>query len=147
MVIGKRDYLFFAVAAALVIADQIAKSFVRSIGDHVLVISGFFDIAYIKNTGATFGFFPGSSFVVAVFSVAVIIFFLVYYRKLPGVWYVTLGSGLILGGAIGNLIDRLFLGHVVDFIDFSFWPAFNIADSGIVVGTILVMFYFLMYRD
>lgn len=100
-----------------------------------------FQVTYVTNSGAAFGLFPGWSSVFIVIAIVVIVALVWYYLQLSdGEWLVQVALGLQLGGALGNLIDRLrFGGSVVDFIDLSFWPlrnwpVFNIADSSIVVG-------------
>jgi len=100
-----------------------------------------FRITHIINSGAAFGIFPdqGNFFIVVAAIVALAI--VLYYRYLPdGQWLVRLSLGLQLGGAIGNLIDRLRFGHVVDFIDIGFWPIFNVADISIVGGVALLAY-------
>jgi signal peptidase II len=83
--------------------------------------------------------------VIAVIVVAAIIF---YYRHLPtGQWWIKVSLGLQLGGALGNLLDRLRQGYVIDFIDFKIWPVFNLADSSIVVGVAILAYYLLRERD
>lgn len=103
-----------------------------------------FRLTYVKNTGAVFGLFPGASNFFVIVSVIVIGALLIYYRQLPdGQLLVRIALGLQLGGAVGNLVDRLRHGFVIDFIDLNFWPmhnwaVFNLADSSIVAGVILL---------
>jgi signal peptidase II len=103
-----------------------------------------FHITHVTNTGAVFGLFPGAGSFFVVVSAVVIVALLIYYRQLPdGQLLVRIALGLQLGGAVGNLVDRLRLGSVVDFIDLNFWPmhnwaVFNLADSSIVTGVILL---------
>jgi signal peptidase II len=106
-----------------------------------------FAITYTTNTGAAFGLFPNGSVFFVVIAVAVVVAILVYHRQLAThQWLLRLSLGLQLGGAVGNLLDRLTRGHVVDFIHFKFWPVFNMADSCIVVGVAL-MAYFLLKEE
>ena len=102
----------------------------------------------MPNKGAAFGLFPGQSLFLTIVALLSIILLLAYalviYRHYP-LFYNGLGGvalGLILGGATGNLIDRLRFGEVTDFIDFTVWPAFNIADSALSIGAILVVYFF-----
>ncbi len=143
----KRDWLFFAVAVVLIAVDRISKLMAGSIEQPIVVIKGILNLELVKNTGASFGMFPGSSFAIALLSIAIICFLLFFYRKLPEAWYLAVASGLLIGGTFGNLIDRLFFGYVVDFISFSFWPAFNFADSGIVSGTLIILAHYVLKRD
>jgi signal peptidase II len=108
-------------------------------------LSPIFRLTYVTNSGAAFGLFQGWSSVFIVIAIVVIVALVWYYLQLSdGEWLVQLALGLQLGGAVGNLIDRLrFGGSVVDFIDLNFWPLkrwpiFNIADSSIVVGVSLL---------
>lgn len=133
--------------------DQLSKEWVsRSLayGGEVPVISGFFHITHVRNPGAAFGILATSPepvrlfffFGVTLFAIGLIFSF---YRKLaPGDRFAALSLGMILGGAVGNLIDRVRYGEVVDFLHFRLWggytwPDFNLADSFIVVGVILLV--------
>jgi signal peptidase II len=142
-----RDLIPVGVALAVVIVDQLTKLWVMTnfaLHEQLTVISGFFNLVYITNTGAAFGFLAGDKtwlrqiFFVGVSCAALIVIALAYkhLKKQSGIF--VYGLGLIAGGAIGNLIDRLRFGSVVDFLDFYLgtyhWPAFNVADSAITVG-------------
>ncbi len=141
--------VFPLTALVVVAADQLSKAWVRTnlaFGQSLFEV-GFFQITRVHNTGAAFGLFPAHSFaltIVALVSVAAILFYALFiHRRFPFLDN-TLGRvvlGLVLGGATGNLIDRLRFGYVIDFIDFRVWPAFNIADSAIVVGAILFAYF------
>lgn len=150
-----RQYVvFFLTALLLVIADQLIKHFIRenlAVGQS-LWSWGIFEIARVPpNTGAAFGLFPDQTFILVIVSCTGISFILVYaflmYRRYPfldnGLSRVALG--LILGGTIGNLIERVqYLlgrsGGVTDFIHVGWWPPFNLADSAVVVGIILFIY-------
>jgi signal peptidase II len=150
----KKSYFIFSLtAAAVLICDQVTKFFVNSrmlLHDSLPVIGGFFNITYVKNPGAAFGFLAGAHplfravFFICV-TVAAIILILYYIRKSSNTDpLLTASLSLILGGAVGNLIDRIRFGEVVDFLDVYVgsyhWPAFNIADSAISVGAIILVF-------
>ncbi len=142
-----QDVLFFLIALLVVAADQLSKVWIRSnlhAGQSILEL-GFFRLTYVHNTGAAFGLFQGKSFPLTIIAsigiVAILACALFAYRRYP-ILDSKLGKsalGLILGGTAGNLIDRLNpnLKGVTDFIDIGIWPAFNIADSAIVVGVII----------
>ena len=142
-----------AAALLTLVADQIRKYLVLAnlnpgqSWNPVASLTPWVSITHVTNTGAAFGLFPdqGSLFVViAVIVVAAIIF---YYRHLPaGQWWIKVSLGLQLGGALGNLLDRLRLGYVIDFIDFKIWPVFNMADSAIVIGVTILAYYLLRDR-
>jgi len=136
----------FSLTALLVAAaDQLSKIWIRSNLDvaQSLPEIGLFRITRIHNTGAAFGLFQDQSFsltIVAFIGIVVILFFaLSVSRRFPllDTKLVKPALGLVLGGTIGNLVDRLRFGYVTDFIDIGIWPTFNIADSAVTVGVIL----------
>jgi signal peptidase II len=142
-----RDIIPVGVAALVIIIDQLTKLWIMTnfaLYEQQNVIPGLFDLVYVTNTGAAFGFLAGSKnllrqlFFVGVAIVALVVIVYAYgHLKKQGKIFVY-ALGLIGGGAIGNLIDRLRFGSVVDFLDFYLgsyhWPAFNAADSAITVG-------------
>jgi len=150
----KKRYSFtFAVVACLVLLDQVTKFFISSnmcVHDSFPVIDGLFNITYIRNTGAAFGFLANASPMVRSFfligvTIAVILLIIYYIWKIKAEEkFFTFPLSLILAGAVGNLIDRVRFGDVVDFLDFYIssyhWPAFNIADSAISIGAIILFF-------
>ena len=146
------------IAGLVVVVDQITKLIVLNslpLFHSIQIIPGFFNLTHIHNPGGAFGFLSnnGSSIQRYVFlfasSVAVGLV-LYFYNKTPQS-YVLLSSGfaLIIGGALGNLIDRIRMGKVVDFLDFHIgslhWPAFNVADSAVSIGMIIFVFH-LIFR-
>lgn len=132
----------FGLAIAVLVFDQLSKFIVTKYVDKSIpVINSFFHIVNTHNTGAGFGMLTGQNTVLIFISAIVFGAILFYYDKLPGSRIANCSIGLILGGIIGNLIDRIRLGYVVDFIDFSIWPSFNIADSAITIGAILLIIY------
>ncbi len=148
----------FTVSTLIILLDQFTKHIVQSLlvpGVPVPVIKGFFYLTLVYNRGAAFGLFQGSTSIfifVSLMCIFAIIFFLrrnIFLLKFFGLdigqWGIRLSLGLILGGAFGNLIDRLRYSYVVDFLDFHVWPAlnlawpaFNLADSAITVGGVIV---------
>jgi len=140
-----RSVVFFLAALLIVTADQLSKTWIRTnlaVGQSIPEV-GFLRLTHVTNTGSAFGLFQGQTFllaIVALVSVVVLLLYaLLFYRRFPFLdnWLTWVGLSSILGGTVGNLIDRLRLGHVTDFIDFGFWPAFNLADSAVVVGVII----------
>jgi signal peptidase II len=109
---------------------------------------GFLRITYVWNTGTAFSLFQDQGGPLTVFSLVAVFALYFIYRSLeaPNIW-VRMAFGLLLGGAFGNLTDRLREGHVIDFIDVGPWPVFNIADSSIVVGIAVLFLYFWMNSD
>ena len=146
---GKWQNVVFSLAALLVVvADQLSKMWIRSNLDveQSLPETGFFRLTHVQNTGAAFGLFQDQSFILAIVALVGIIVLIVYalliYRYFPFLDNLLCKSalGLVLGGTVGNLIDRVRLGYVTDFIDVGIWPSFNIADSAIVVGIIVFVY-------
>jgi signal peptidase II len=133
------------VAAAAAAGDQLTKAIVSSrlgLGDAVEVI-GPFTIHHVRNTGIAFGLFSdATSIVIALTAVAIaalVAFFARSARRHP---LLPVAVGFVLGGSVSNLADRLRLGHVTDFLDLDYWPAFNLADTFIVVGVGLLFVCF-----
>lgn len=142
----------FLIAAAVVALDQLTKWLVAkeiALNDSIPVIPGLFRLTHVQNRGAAFGIFDDSptQFKIAVlilFSlVAMVVIAALLWKNSHAVSATGVGLALVLGGAIGNLWDRLVNGYVVDFLDVYIrsyhWPAFNVADSAIVVGAFLLM--------
>jgi signal peptidase II len=140
--------LLAAVALLVFCADQVTKAIVtRALGQGnvVVILGGAAQLEYARNTGAAFSLFRSGGGLFAVIAIVVSAGILVYYRSTAGgPFLVRLALGCILGGALGNLVDRVRLGYVVDFIDFRWWPVFNVADSCIVVGVLLLVLHSLM---
>lgn len=113
------------------------------------IISSFFSIVYIRNTGAAWGFFSNGTIALAILSIVFLIFIIKYILDLKEINKIdTFSYGLLIGGIIGNLIDRLIRNYVVDFLSFKFFsysfPVFNIADCFIVVSIILICVMYLL---
>ena len=140
--------IFFIIALLVVIADQLTKLWIRAtlaIGQSIPE-TGFFQLTHIQNTGAAFGLFRDQSLYLTVIAflgaIMLILYFLVirYHIRLLDNRLSKIAMGLVLGGTVGNLIDRLRFGRVTDFIDPGFFPIFNVADSAITIGVILVIY-------
>ena len=141
----KRVPLVPLLAIAVLVLDQFTKWLVASnlaVNQPVYPIpalSGIVGLTYVTNSGVAFGLFKEAGTFFIVIAVIVITVLVLYLRTLPkDQRLVRLALGLQLGGAFGNLFDRLRLGYVIDFVDFKFWPIFNLADSAIVVGVVLL---------
>jgi signal peptidase II len=152
--------LFFIPALLVILLDQISKVIViRTMPVHKAypVINGLFDLVHVRNRGIAFGLMnrPDSHFstylLMAATIVAVLLLLFWFTRLTKEERGVTLGLSLILGGALGNLIDRVRLGEVIDFLDFYIgpyhWPAFNVADTAITVGTLCLVLNLLFSRS
>jgi signal peptidase II len=143
----RRDLLFFATAAVILALDQLTKHVVRATLERGEAFPESWPVRFVHvtNTGAAFGILQEQNVFLVVTTVVGVVAILVYY------WYppfehaiMTVAVGMLLGGAIGNLSDRLRLGEVTDFIDFPRYPSFNVADSSIVVGVAALVILFLL---
>lgn len=130
--------ILLVVAAFVLLADQLTKIWIRgalSLGDSIPVIKDVFHLTYVKNPGAIFGLFPDRQLLFLITALVTIVFIIFYYSRIEDSQrLVKIALGLELGGALGNLIDRVIYGRVTDFLDFHIWPVFNIADSAIIIG-------------
>ena len=133
----------------IVFADQWSKHVVENylyLGQSVPIITDVFHITLLRNPGALFGFMPGGRWffiVITIISLAIMALLMIEIPR--GKTFMKVGMTLIIGGALGNLIDRVRFGYVIDFIDFRFWPVFNIADTALVVGAVFFLYEFITY--
>ena len=133
----------FVLTASLVfILDRISKIYISVLlhpQKSYPIIKNFFHLTLVENKGAAFGFLPGYlPLFMAVSLLTIIIILFLHFQKKIKARSADLSLGLILGGTLGNLYDRLFHGAVIDFLDFRFWPVFNLADSAITTGVIIL---------
>ena len=140
----KKNIIFYSAALAVVFLDQLIKFLVRQniqLGQSIPIIKNVFHLTYVANTGSAFGLFKGLNIFFVLFSIIVIIGIFYYLKKIiKEDKKLQLAVGLLLGGTIGNLVDRLAFGAVIDFLDFRIWPVFNIADTAVTVSIILLIF-------
>jgi signal peptidase II len=148
------NMLWILIIVLITVLDQITKLLVTKYieyGEKIPIIKNFFFLTYHENTGAAWGILPnGRYFFIAITILLSIV--MIYYLFKTNNKYYKVSLTLILGGAIGNLIDRITKGKVVDFLDFYFgsynFPTFNVADSSIVIGTFLLAFFILLiYKE
>ena len=145
---------FVALVIGIIIAafDQLIKYFVseylQPVGT-VSVIDNLFSLTYVENRGVAFGMFSDMRWLFVAVTVALIIFILVYmFKKRPREKVFYISTALIIGGGIGNLIDRIFYGYVIDYLSLSFFPPVcNFADYCITAGTVILMIYLLFFSD
>jgi signal peptidase II len=134
------------VALAVILLDQVTKALVvanLALYEQwapVEALRPYFTLTYIQNTGAAFGLLPNGGWFFVAVAVLVSGLIVYFYRTMPDqTWLIRAALGLQLGGGLGNLVDRIQRGYVVDFLDFKFWPVFNVADSALVVGVIALL--------
>jgi len=139
--------LLLTIAAALFVSDLLTKILAVSRltpGEPVSIIGDVVRLTLVRNPGAAFSMATGMTWLLTLIAVAVVVGVVRIGRTLRSLWW-AIGLGLVLGGALGNLVDRLFRspgplqGHVVDFVSVGWWPVFNVADSSVVCGAILLV--------
>ena len=140
-----------SISSLVLIVDRLTKYILfrnLSEGESVKVVPGFFHITLVLNSGAAFGLFKGRSLFFTVSTILVIIFICLYvWRGGCKDLLVLTALSLILGGAVGNLIDRVLFGYVIDFLDFRIWPVFNIADASITIGAFILAIRLIRLRS
>ncbi|MBE6036745.1 MAG: signal peptidase II [Clostridiales bacterium] len=137
--------IYMIVILLWVALDQYSKYLVRtgmSLGETIPLLEDIFHLTYVNNYGAAFGIFQGKQVFLIIFTLIALVGIAVYLftqrKKLN--WYLLLAMALVVGGGIGNLIDRIVFGYVVDFLDFRLWsPVFNVADVGVCCGCALMI--------
>ena len=137
--------LFLIVAALVVTLDQLSKLWIDANRPQIEFLPGFLSLVYVENSGAIFGLIANQTELLIALGIAGSIIILVFIYYFPPATIVgMLSFALILSGAVGNLIDRIRLGYVIDFLSIQLfrWPAFNIADAATVVGIFTLIYYF-----
>lgn len=141
------DIIICLVTVILVVSvDRLTKVFFSTIlhlGESLPVIRNVFHFSLVHNTGIAFGLFKDNNFVffvIPVIAIGLLVYNIYYYHKVGELDRLYIAAfSMILGGAVGNLIDRMTLGYVVDFLDFRVWPVFNAADSAITIGAFIIL--------
>ena len=140
---GKKNIFIFSTALIIVFLDQLTKFLIKQnlqLNQSIPVIKNVLHLTYVTNTGSAFGLFKSFSSFFTLFSAIVIIVIFYYLKKIKkDETKIQFAVSLLLGGTIGNLIDRLAYGSVVDFIDFRIWPVFNVADSAVTISIVLLI--------
>ena len=139
--------IFWMIFAGVLIFDQATKLLIQgnlNLHQSRVIIPGFFNLTYVLNDGIAFGLFQGNSLLIGIVAVVILSIGLWWSRNLD--WKnteINVIAGLIVGGALGNLIDRVRMGHVIDFLDIHirdhFWPSFNVADSCITMSVVYLL--------
>jgi signal peptidase II len=142
-ILFKRYYVYY-IALFVLILDFLTKLLIRHYSPNFILLP-FLHIINISNTGAAFGILKGFRLLFIIIAVLVVAILSYYYKSIPEKTSYIISLGLILGGTLGNLIDRIFYGYVTDFIAFSFWPAFNIADASLCVGVMILFIVVIKY--
>jgi len=132
-------FWFSMIAIIIVLIDQIIKFFIETklFGKSVEIINNIFSLTYLRNNGAAWGIFSENNFILIIITPILILGVMYYLYKISNEKSEKIIGAMVVGGAVGNYIDRLFRGYVVDYIDFKIWPVFNFADICIVLGCII----------
>jgi signal peptidase II len=144
--------LYFIIIALVAALDQLTKYLIRSsmeLNSSIPLLDGIFHITYVHNSGAAFSILQGKTgllIAVQIVVIAAVLTYLIKKRKKDH-WCLLLALSLILAGGVGNLIDRAANGYVVDFLDFRFWPIFNVADISVCTGCGLLAVYLLFFES
>lgn len=145
--------MYYLIIALVLISDQVVKGLVTgsmTVGQSIPLIDKVFYLTYVQNTGAAFSNFEGQRvLLVSITSVmiAALTFYLVKKRHVEH-WTLLAALALIIAGGLGNLMDRIRLGYVVDMFNFQFWPVFNVADIGVCVGCgFMILYVFISGRE
>jgi len=152
--------LMLLIVSSVIVLDQLTKWLITStmrLHESISVIPDLFSITYIRNSGAAFGILAGShaGFRLVFFGLtsvlALALLGTIYVRLSPADWVGQVSVSAIFGGAVGNLIDRIHSGEVIEFLDFSLlghhWPAFNVADAAITVGVGILIMHFFRHKE
>lgn len=145
-------YIVLCFSALIVLIDYVLKLLVinnlKNISA-ITIIPGLFSLTYVENKGAAFGILSNARWIFILFTIAVIIFLIIFmFRKRPESKLLNVALILIIGGGAGNLIDRIFYGYVVDYLSISFFPPVcNFADYCVTVGAFILVIYLLFFSD
>ena len=145
------------VAVSMLILDWVTKWLVQNhitqVTEVIPIIPGFFNLRHDRNTGAAFGVLAGHRVLLILITIVALIFIFTYYLRFRESRWMQVSLGFLLGGAVGNFIDRLYLGEVIDFLQFGiaskglFWPTFNVADTSVCIGAGMLIVYLFRNRN
>lgn len=136
--------VFYSLVLLIVAVDQVLKYLIHRsmyVGESIPLINGVLNLTYVRNPGAAFSLFIGFSSYLIIVGLAVVLVVIYFHHKLPRYNFpLQLALAFVLGGSLGNLVDRIFRSYVIDYIDIVVWPVFNFADIMINMGVILILF-------
>ena len=147
---SKNIFTLIIVAIPSLVLDIITKRLVQTHipkGTSITIIDGFFNLRHDRNTGAAFGILADQRTLLVIITIAALIFIVIYSFRFNHSRWMQVSLGFLLGGAVGNFIDRLYLGEVVDFLQFGieskrlYWPTFNVADISVCIGAGMLIVY------
>ena len=142
--------MILVIVSSIIFLDQLSKFLVvrfLQLNTPVSLIKNFFDITLVHNRGAAFGILKNQLLLFIAISFFTIIFIFLHLKNKKNSFLLKVCLSLILAGAVGNLIDRLRFGYVIDFLDFHVWPVFNLADSALTIGSLLLSWELLFNKN
>lgn len=146
-IIGKR-WIYAWIIISIIIIDQFVKYIViKHLINKIAIIPKILELEFVINTGGAFGIFNNYTMIISVISSIIILTALFYSRTILENDYFYMPIGLIIGGAISNLIDRIMYGFVIDFISISIWPVFNLADTAITMGVLWISYNYYRKKE
>ena len=131
----------------------LVKTHITQLTEVIPIIPGFFNLRHDRNTGAAFGVLAGHRVLLILITIVALAFIFIYYLRFKESTWMQVSLGFLLGGAVGNFVDRLYLGEVIDFLQFGivsknlFWPTFNVADVSVCIGAGMLIVYLFRHRD
>lgn len=155
--IGQNIIPLICVAVPMLMLDWgtkwLVNTYITQMTEVIPIIPGFFNLRHDRNTGAAFGVLAGHRFLLILITIIALVFIFAYYLRFRESRWMQVSLGFLLGGAIGNFIDRLYLGEVIDFLQFGiasqglFWPTFNVADISVCIGAGMLIVYLFRNRN
>ncbi len=138
------------IAITVIIVERVVKFYITenlNLGESIPVLGSFLMITRTENIGGGFGVMAGQSAVFIGAAVLVLALIIYFYNKIIYDRLLVFASAFILAGTVGNMMDRIFFGHVIDYIDFSFWPTFNLSDLALTTGAVLLIIYMYFWQQ
>jgi len=149
MTFVQNNLALLLISVAIIIVERIIKYYITEylrIGESIPVIGNVLMITRVENVGAAFGIFRGQN-IVFILAAFIVLFLVIYfYNRIIYDKLLIIATAFIIGGTVGNMTDRLFFNHVIDYIDLSFWPTFNLSDMSLSVGVILLLIYMVRWQ-
>ncbi|MBW2967935.1 signal peptidase II [Candidatus Woesearchaeota archaeon] len=145
----ENNLALFLVAIVIILVERVVKFYITEslrLGESIPVIGNFLMITRAENSGAAFGILQGFNLLFLIAAIAVFGMIIVYYQKIIYDRLLVFASAFILGGTVGNMMDRLFFGVVIDYINIGFWPTFNISDAALTIGVALLAIYLYFWQ-
>ncbi len=142
--------MILVIVSSIIFLDQLSKFLVvrfLQLNTPVILIKNFFGITLVHNRGAAFGILKNQLFLFIAISFFTILFIFLHLKNKNNSFLLKICLSLILAGAVGNLVDRLRFGYVIDFLDFHVWPVFNLADSALTIGSLLLSWELLFNKN